>query len=134
MDVDGPDDLADSSRCTSPDIDEDDAPALSYTRTNSTNSSLVSLPLVLPAPAPHPSAHPYSTSHPHSYSHPYAPTPAHTQSQGAPASPSEKALAALTLVMANGAGGLNDYAAVRAASAAAEGGALDAAHVGEMWD
>ncbi|KAF7789921.1 hypothetical protein EIP86_000869 [Pleurotus ostreatoroseus] len=143
MDVDGPDGL---SRCSSPyiDGDEDDAPALSYTRTNSTNSSLVSLPLPLtvPAPAsvPQPISHPHPSSHPHSHSHPYAPAQgyAHPPSSpaGAPASPSEKALAALMLVMANGAGGLNDYAAVRAAAASAslDGAALDAAHVGEMWD
>lgn len=114
MDVDeltSPDDGP--SRCSSPCglEDEDEAPTLSYTRTNSTNSSFVSLPS-------------YAQSHPY-------PQDAAQYPLGC-ASPSEKAVAALTLVMANGAGGLNDYAAVRAVDM--EGVPLDEAHVGAMWD
>lgn len=48
------------------------------------------------------------------------------------ASPSEKAIAALTLVMANGAGSLNDYEAVRSLEAP-HVASLDDPLVGEMW-
>lgn len=48
------------------------------------------------------------------------------------ASPSEKAIAALTLVMANGAGSLNDYGAVRSLEAP-HVASLDDPLVGEMW-
>ncbi|KAF8225046.1 hypothetical protein L208DRAFT_1409102 [Tricholoma matsutake] len=82
-------------------------PALSHTLSNSTNSSLVSL--VLPPPIPH---------NPHQ-----PPRPGLT-------SRSEKAIAALTLAMANGAGDLNDYQALLAIQAPP---ALDNSQVGEMW-
>ena len=48
------------------------------------------------------------------------------------ASLSEKAIAALTLVMSNGAGGINDYAAVRSLEASRLA-SLDESLVGEMW-
>lgn len=58
----------------------------------------------------------------------------HCHLSGVPltASPSEKAIAALTLVMANGAGGLNDYEAVRTLEEP-HIASLDDSHVGEMW-
>ena len=129
MDVDGPennnymDDGSDRERPSSP-LDtaysapsgyasEEESPALSYTFTNSSNSSLVSLhshrPLALGA-----------VSSPTT-----SPSPSGT--------PSEKAIAALSLVMANGAGGISDYEAVRALEGQFRS-TLDESHVGEMWN
>lgn len=45
------------------------------------------------------------------------------------ASSAEKAIAALTLAMANGAGGLGDYEAVRALNVSS----TDESQVGELW-
>ncbi|KDQ63767.1 hypothetical protein JAAARDRAFT_29807 [Jaapia argillacea MUCL 33604] len=81
-------------------------PALSHTE--STNSSLVSLPL---------------------------PPPLHLPSQPGPissaAARSEKAIAALSLALANGGASLNDYEALRALQGVS---VMDACEVGEMWD
>jgi hypothetical protein len=82
-------------------------PALSHTPSNSTNSSLVSL--VLPPPIPY---------------NPHQPFPGLTSTR------SEKAIAALTLAMANGAGDLTDYQALLAIQTTP---ALDNSQVGEMW-
>ncbi|EKM60942.1 uncharacterized protein PHACADRAFT_190073 [Phanerochaete carnosa HHB-10118-sp] len=94
---------------------DDESPALSSSTSSSISSSLVSLP-AHPAPFVDSSVlggHPFfSNSQPNT-------------------SPSEKAIAALTLVMANGAGGLNDYGAVRALDA--QQTSLDESLVGEMW-
>ncbi|KAJ7597171.1 hypothetical protein C8J56DRAFT_1159130 [Mycena floridula] len=77
-------------------------PALSQTASESTNSSLVSLSLATPLPTSHPLA----------------------------ASRSEKALAALSLAMANGAGSINDYSNLRPLQRIS---GLDNYQVGEMW-
>lgn len=50
-----------------------------------------------------------------------------------PSSREEKVIAALTLALANGAAGLNDYSAVREALGASAPHADGAAEVGEMW-
>ena len=47
------------------------------------------------------------------------------------ASRSEKAIAALTLAMANGAAGISDYEALRMTEGLAT---LDESHAGELWD
>lgn len=83
-------------------------PALSHTLSNSTNSSLVSLNLPPPIPCD-------SNRSPR-------PGPVSTRS--------EKAIAALTLAMANGAGGVVDYQALLAIQATPS---LDNSQVGEMW-
>ncbi len=126
MDIDEPEsERGESERCTSPsDLNsglsyyayEDDAPSLSSTYTSSTNSSLTSLPL-----------HSHSPSSPQAQSY---------LSFGVPSapSPSEKAIAALTLVIANGAGGLNDYEAVRAVDSQSPSVSRDESLVGEMWN
>ncbi|CAL1696100.1 unnamed protein product [Somion occarium] len=84
----------------------------------SANSSQVSLPLSAPSL---------------SYSSPPTQYPASAGSlPGSTASRSEKAIAAITLAMANGAGGLNDYADVLNF----EGGSqpsIDDSLVGDMW-
>lgn len=64
--------------------------------------------------------------HPEHFGHPAPSAPSS-------ASPSEKAIAALTLVMANGAGGLNDYEAVRSLEDL-HFTSLDDSLVGEMWN
>jgi hypothetical protein len=79
-------------------------PALSNSLSNSTNSSQISL--ALPPPLP------------------YIPH------QDSPTSRSEKAIAALTLAMANGAGDLTDYQALLSIQTTP---ALDNSQVGEMW-
>lgn len=84
-------------------------PALSHTPSNSTNSSLVSLVL--------------SPSIPHSQRQ--SPQPGITSTR------TEKAIAALTLAMANGAGDLTDYQALLAIQTSP---AVDSSQVGEMWD
>ncbi|OCH96532.1 hypothetical protein OBBRIDRAFT_787087 [Obba rivulosa] len=106
-------------------------PALSRAFTNSTNSSNISLPLSS-APSLPPSTDagrqsqgpPAFAQGPRSNPNPSGP---HVPSS---ASRSEKAIAALTLAMANGAAGLNDYTLLRAEEGAT---ALDEYQVGEMW-
>lgn len=106
-------------------------PALTHTYTSSTNSSLVSLPLSRPLfqsndPPPFTSAPFTFTMDPRPDS-----KSLHLPSS---ASRSEKAIAALTLAMANGAGGLNDYAALRLAEgASADTPSIDECQVGELW-
>ncbi|KAF8898597.1 hypothetical protein BD779DRAFT_1464742 [Infundibulicybe gibba] len=85
-------------------------PALSQTLSNSTNSSLVSLPLPPPLTLP-----------PMLFGGVDAVTLA--------SSKSEKAIAALTLALANGAGGLNDYQDIQVMETAI----IDDSQVGEMW-
>lgn len=105
----------DNSSCLSSGYASDEDPPGSLVFTNSSNSSRASLPLSHLTPG--------------------------TASKGSlplfdvpsTASPSEKAIAALTLVMANGAGGLNDYEAVRSLEAP-HVSSLDDSLVGEMWD
>ncbi|TFK57316.1 hypothetical protein OE88DRAFT_1641005 [Heliocybe sulcata] len=80
-------------------------PALTHTLTNSTNSSLVSLPL--PPPSQKPPSAPSSASR------------------------SEKAIAALTLALANGAGGVSDYGALSGLQGPA---LIDDCEVGSMFD
>ncbi|RPD63082.1 hypothetical protein L227DRAFT_584712 [Lentinus tigrinus ALCF2SS1-6] len=100
-------------------------PALSHTYSVSTNSSLVSLPL----------SHQAGES---------LATPSNSSNTGVPgftaplssphlpstASRSEKAIAALTLAMANGAAGINDYEALRMTEDLTT---LDDSHAGELW-
>ncbi len=50
-----------------------------------------------------------------------------------PSTREEKAIAALTLALANGAAGLNDYSAVREALGASAALSEGASEVGEMW-
>jgi hypothetical protein len=98
-------------------------PALSHTYSNSANSSLVSLPLPPPVSLSHPSSDPYSSM--------FQFTPRrHSHLVPLSASRSERAIAALTLAMANGAGGLNDYEAIRAIQAPP---VLEDCQVGELW-
>ncbi|KAI0639270.1 hypothetical protein C8Q77DRAFT_1045770 [Trametes polyzona] len=97
-------------------------PALSHTYSTSANSSLVSLPL---------SAHENSAN-----GGPASHSPVNISSSplvgvSPPASRSEKAIAALALAMANGAVGISDYEALRAAEGLSS---LDQEHVGELWD
>ena len=82
-------------------------PALSHTLSNSANSSLVSLALLSPTQSTLNPSRPVLSS-----------------------SRSEKAIAALSLAFANGAGGLTDYEALLAIQATP---ALDNGQVGEMW-
>jgi len=90
------------------------APALSYSFTNSTNSSFVSLPST------------YLGLHSKS-----SPPRQHLLSPTSPSSTrSEKAIAALSLAIANGAGGLNDYAALRGMEAPS---IIEDSQVGELW-
>lgn len=92
-------------------------PALSHTYTNSSNSSFVSLPLPPPAQS-------LDAQFPSSFA---ACTPINVPSF---ASRSEKAIAALALAMANGAGGLNDYTALRGTET---NKSSDLCQVGELW-
>ncbi|KAJ3488484.1 hypothetical protein NLI96_g2833 [Meripilus lineatus] len=85
-----------------------------YTLNNSANSSLMSLPL-----------HPPSLNRSHSHSGTY-----HIPST---ASREEKAIAALTLAMANGAAGINDYSDIRLLEDNAPL-TMDQSLVGELWD
>ncbi|KAI8995504.1 hypothetical protein BD414DRAFT_534667 [Trametes punicea] len=101
-------------------------PALSHTYSTSTNSSLVSLPLSAQASESCPgtaSGSPTAQSRPAGRSLP-SPTLPST------ASHSEKAIAALTLAMANGAVGISDYQALLAAEGLTT---LDQSHAGELW-
>jgi hypothetical protein len=90
------------------------APALSHSFTNSTNSSFVSLPPPF-----------YGVSSKSSPPRHYSLTNTSPSS-----SRSEKAIAALTLAMANGAGGLNDYSALRAMEIPP---IIEDSQVGELW-
>ncbi|KZT30364.1 hypothetical protein NEOLEDRAFT_1144047 [Neolentinus lepideus HHB14362 ss-1] len=81
--------------------------AHTHTYTNSTNSSLASLPLPPPS---------------HLQKHPTLPSSA---------SRSEKAIAALTLALANGAGGISDYGALSGLQTAT---LIDDCEVGSMFD
>ncbi|PCH33528.1 hypothetical protein WOLCODRAFT_22064 [Wolfiporia cocos MD-104 SS10] len=94
-------------------------PALTHTYTSSANSSLISLPL----------SQPHGSSPPSSLPDGLGTSPNMPSS----ASRSEKALAALTLAMANGAADLNDYSAVHFADAVEEHSAFNEYHVGELW-
>jgi hypothetical protein len=87
-------------------------PALSQTCSISTNSSLVSLPLPPPLRTVDDSSHP-NTSLPMEVSR------------------TEKAIAALSLAMANGAGGLDDYEALRTIQIAPAHD--EVGQVGEIW-
>ncbi|KAH9946801.1 hypothetical protein B0H21DRAFT_383352 [Amylocystis lapponica] len=102
-------------------------PALSQALTSSANSSLISLPLSLPLPSPDDTQQiPLASG--------FILMPQSVPSGHVPlvstASRSEKAVAALTLAIANGAGGLNDYEALRTAEGVS---AFDECQVGEMW-
>jgi len=110
-DDDSMDLVDDSPSSTSVIASSPGAPALSHSFTNSTNSSFVSLP--------GPSFGVHSMSSPPRH-HPLRPT----------LSRSEKAIAALSLAMANGAGGLNDYAALRVMEAPP---IIEDSLVGELW-
>ncbi|TBU35108.1 hypothetical protein BD311DRAFT_648774 [Dichomitus squalens] len=100
-------------------------PALSHTYSASTNSSLVSLPLphqanegsngIISASASSITIVPGNAR----------PTPPPTASR------SEKAIAALTLAMANGAAGISDYEVLRMTEELAT---LDESHAGELWN
>ncbi|KAI0824214.1 hypothetical protein BC628DRAFT_1519164 [Trametes gibbosa] len=101
-------------------------PALSHTYSTSTNSSVVSLPL---------SAHPreYHSGVPVSLApttFPSTECASPTLGVSPPTTRSEKAIAALALAMANGAVGISDYDALRAAEGLTT---LDASHAGELW-
>ncbi|KAH9944499.1 uncharacterized protein BXZ73DRAFT_39603 [Epithele typhae] len=96
-------------------------PALSHTYSASNNSSVVSLSL-LPCDSGN------------AMSPPTGPPAMELRSPSPPpstATPSEKAIAALTLAIANGAAGLSDYEALRMAESLTS---LDATHAGELWD
>ena len=89
------------------------APALSHSFYTSTNSSVVSIPSHISGLEDHHITLP---------SHQICPPPTSSRS--------EKAIAALTLAMANGAGGLNDYDALRALEPIS---VIDDSQVGELW-
>lgn len=89
-------------------------PALSRSFTNSTNSSFVSLP------GPALGIHTKSSPSGHHFLRPTSPS----------SSRSEKAIAALSLAMANGAGGLNDYAVLRTLETQP---IIEDCQVGELW-
>lgn len=105
------------SSCLSSGYASDDDSSCSLTYTNSSNSSRASLPLH--------HASPMTTSQEH--------LGCPTSRVPSAASPSEKAIAALTLVMANGAGGINDYDAVLSVEAPRLA-TLDESLIGEMWN
>ncbi|CCM00909.1 uncharacterized protein FIBRA_02955 [Fibroporia radiculosa] len=94
-------------------------PTLAHTYPNSSNSSAISLPLS------HSSTSPYMLSRSFTF------TSEHRVHVPSTASRSEKALAALTLAMANGAGGVNDYAALQFAQG--QNSVIDECQVGELW-
>ncbi|KAL4243139.1 hypothetical protein ABKN59_000933 [Abortiporus biennis] len=140
MDIDYPHTLPETFRTDSPEDDRcaspvpSDAsdehvnhgslttPPLTHTYTNSATSSIISLPL--------PSLT-NNTSLPTSSSMPGSLDVAHASST---ASHEEKALDALTLAMANGAGGLSDYEALRTLEENENHESTsDASLVGEMW-
>jgi len=89
-------------------------PALSHTYSTSASSSIVSLPLPSPLQA---SADQQNSSPQVAWFSPNA-------------SRSDKAIAALTLAMANGVGGINDYQAILALQGHS---ADESAEVGELW-
>ena len=88
------------------------APALSHSFYTSTNSSVVSIPSHISGIEDHSITSP-----------PYLICPS-------PTSRSEKAIAAITLAMANGAGGLNDYDPLRALEPIS---VVDDSQFGELW-
>ncbi|THH26591.1 hypothetical protein EUX98_g7597 [Antrodiella citrinella] len=88
-------------------------PALTHACTNSASSSLISLPLPPP------------------YIPREAQAPSSEYNGPSTVSRTEKAIAALSLALANGAGGLNDYEALRMAEDKTS--ALDESLIGEMW-
>ncbi|KAI0374302.1 hypothetical protein BV20DRAFT_1033157 [Pilatotrama ljubarskyi] len=106
-------------------------PALSHTYSTSANSSLVSLPLSAHtgdgSPSTRTTLPPSATVTPNGCSSPGSPSILAPPT----ASRSEKAIAALALAMANGAVGISDYEALRAAEGLT---ALDDSHAGELWD
>lgn len=93
---------------------DDESPSLSFSTSSSISSSLVSLPA---QPAPYVDADVLAGQ------------PSLSRPQIS-SSPSEKAIAALALVMANGAGGINDYTTVLASEQRLNS---DESLVGEMW-
>jgi hypothetical protein len=106
-------------------------PALSHTYSTSSNSSLVSLPLPPPISAPGATRPPLalfqgSTLQPHTHQH------QHQHRPPLPASRAEKAIAALSLAMANGAAGLNDYHALLAIQGLSQDCGVSP-DVGELW-
>jgi hypothetical protein len=104
----------------------DFTPELSLTLTNSTNSSLMSLPL---APSTSSSSPIYPRSQPGSrhlvQRYGGAVLPLALQ-----ASREEKAIAALTLAMANGAGGVNDYDDIIDETPSSN---VDSEYAGDLW-
>ncbi|KZT06836.1 uncharacterized protein LAESUDRAFT_743178 [Laetiporus sulphureus 93-53] len=106
-------------------------PALTHTYTNSTNSSLISLPLSHTLSSPGES--PFNSSAPFIFRNNGAQLRSKALHVPSSASRSEKALAALTLAMANGAGGLNDYAALLRQDESVADPALDQCQAGELW-
>ncbi|KAH9857907.1 hypothetical protein C2E23DRAFT_719342 [Lenzites betulinus] len=101
-------------------------PALSHTYSTSTNSSVVSLPLSAHPSEGNPGVHGALSS---------ATIPSTERASPAlcgspPTTRSEKAVAALALAMANGAAGISDYDALRAAEGLTT---LDGSHAGELW-
>ncbi|KAI0094625.1 hypothetical protein BDY19DRAFT_988444 [Irpex rosettiformis] len=113
--TDGPTPLDDSPCLSSSYASDEDFPG-SLALTGSLSSSRASLSFHSDDAMPGPGGHPLSTS-----------------SVTLATSPSEKAIAALTLVMANGAGSLSDYEAVRSLEVP-HVASLDGPLVGEMWD
>lgn len=111
-----PGDSSPSGRSGYASASEDDLPPLCLSSTNSACSSQISFPSYHQASPAVPSPPSHSTA---------VPTSSYE------ASPSEKAIAALTLVMASGAGGLNDYEAVRVSDE--QQSSLDVSSFGEMW-
>jgi hypothetical protein len=106
--------FSDSPLSTSVVASSPGAPALSYSFTNSTNSSFVSLPPTF-----------FGV---HSKS---SPPRHHSLIDTSPlSSRSEKAIAALSLAMANGAGGLNDYSALQTMEIPQ---IIEDSQVGELW-
>ncbi|KAI0757135.1 hypothetical protein C8Q80DRAFT_1265102 [Daedaleopsis nitida] len=102
-------------------------PALSHTYTTSTNSSLVSLPLSLHIGESVTTFIDPSSSSTTVRAECPSPTSPHLPST---ASRSEKAIAALTLAMANGAAGISDYEALLTTEPLTT---LDDSHAGELW-
>ncbi|KAA1468171.1 hypothetical protein DENSPDRAFT_833385 [Dentipellis sp. KUC8613] len=116
---------------------EDKTPSLSYTVFSSSNSSVASLSLPSPdnAPALHPTPATAAPSVPFTFTSPF-PIPSSPESSPRrhvpmSATREEKAIAALSLALANGAGGLSDFAAARASDAHAAG--MNGDQAGELW-
>ena len=103
-------------------------PALSHTYSVSANSSLVSLPLSH-QPGESAASMPIASNSSNT-AVPGCKAPLSSPHLPSTASRSEKAIAALTLAMANGAAGINDYEALRMTE---ELTTLDESHAGELW-